>query len=161
MRSSRVGARTMVILILGVCLNAACNQRRSWSTAPINDQEPAKPQITAAQEVPRKSARKSSAAAKTASAGENACGADASISYLVVSKVDTPVFVQPNPKQQPLTRVEIGTVLPLQRTEGDWFLVQFEDRRWGSRVGYVHCSNVAVATPRTSQPQAANTPSSP
>jgi hypothetical protein len=44
----------------------------------------------------------------------------------------------------PLASLTIGTSLaPTQRT-GDWFLIKFEDRRWGQRVGYVHCADVTV-----------------
>jgi hypothetical protein len=54
----------------------------------------------------------------------------------------------------PLTNLPSGTVVPVIGIEGDWLLIRFDDRRWGSRVGYIHCANLRpqAATPANSEP---------
>jgi Zn-dependent protease with chaperone function len=64
---------------------------------------------------------------------------------LTVSVDQTRVFIQPRVLPVPLAQFPRGVRLPVVETEGDWFLIRFDDRRWDTRVGYVHCSNVIVS----------------
>ena len=50
---------------------------------------------------------------------------------------DVPVFVAPQILPRALTTLERGVILPVRERFGSWLLISFEDRRWGTRVGYV------------------------
>lgn len=54
------------------------------------------------------------------------------------------VYIYPRQMQQPLSALPQGTTLPVTQREGDWLFIRFQDRRWGPRVGYVHCADVVV-----------------
>ena len=71
---------------------------------------------------------------------------------VTVSTDQAPVFIGPRVLAVSLTTLSVGAVVPVVQAEGDWYLVRFEDRRWGSRVGYVHCANVGTQTvPKSSE----------
>jgi hypothetical protein len=74
---------------------------------------------------------------------ENACRSGWP-EHVTVRAPAAPVFIQPRVLSVPLVSLTTGTALtPTQRT-GDWFLIKFEDRRWGPRTGYIHCADVTV-----------------
>jgi hypothetical protein len=52
------------------------------------------------------------------------------------------VFVTPHVRQEALAQVEAGVELSVLRTEGEWYLVEYESRRWGQRRGYIHRTDV-------------------
>jgi hypothetical protein len=65
---------------------------------------------------------------------------------VTVSTAKAPLFIEPRVLPTPLTDLPRGAEAPVVQVEGDWYLVRFEDRRWGSRVGYVHCAQVRLGT---------------
>jgi hypothetical protein len=87
-----------------------------------------------------------SAPARPASASSRnagACGeADALVRQLRVRATGTPAFADPRMRPDPLVTFSAGTMLPVVERAGAWYQVQFGDRRYGTRVGYVHCSLV-------------------
>ena len=89
-------------------------------------------------------------------AAEDACRVKTVLGRpLVVTAPGSDVFLYPEVRPVALARLSRGSVAPIQRMEGDWFLIQFEDQRWGTRVGYVHCATVALLPlPQTGDRQA-------
>lgn len=92
---------------------------------------------------------------------------------VTVATDNAPLFIQPRVLPVPLTNLSVGSALPVAETQGDWYLVRFNDVRWGSRVGYIHCRAVRLPSvpvsaeassplpsPTTSAP-AASRPSNP
>jgi hypothetical protein len=65
-----------------------------------------------------------------------------------VSSSDAPVFIEARVRPVPLTTLALGIVLTVLEADGEWYLIQFDDRRWGPRVGYIHCSNVTLEEDR-------------
>ena len=61
---------------------------------------------------------------------------------VAVSAPDAPVFIEARVRPVPLTTLALGRVLIVWEADGEWYLIQFDDRRWGPRVGYIHCSDV-------------------
>ena len=55
-----------------------------------------------------------------------------------------PAFIQPRILATALIAFDVGTTLPVEEVVHDWIRVRFDDRRWGSRVGYLHCSHVRI-----------------
>ena len=53
-----------------------------------------------------------------------------------------PVFIYPQELPTPLATLNAGTTVPVVESTPSWFLVRFNDTRWGPRVGYVHCAKV-------------------
>src|SRR5262249_31000047 len=85
-----------------------------------------------------------SAPNSTPGAGQGVCNED--VPGLVMVKADdTPVFVTAKFRPEPLATFYAGTVLSVVNSEGPWRLVRFGDSRWGSRVGYIHCSDLTAA----------------
>ena len=64
-----------------------------------------------------------------------------------VTLADVPVFIQPRELQTPLTTLPSAVMVAATERAGDWYLIRFEDRRWGPRVGYVHCSGLRGLEP--------------
>jgi hypothetical protein len=71
------------------------------------------------------------------------------ITNVRVAKSGAAVFIQPQVLPTPLLTLAIGTELPVMKSAGGWYYVRFEDNRWGSRFGYIHCSSVVSAGPVT------------
>ncbi len=61
-----------------------------------------------------------------------------------VTVADAPIFLYMDTKRTPLTSLKQGTVLRVLEVEGDWIFVEFEDARWGTRLGYVERKNVGT-----------------
>jgi hypothetical protein len=59
-----------------------------------------------------------------------------------VTLADVPVYVEPRTLETPLTTLPSAVMVTVGEREGDWYLVRFEDARWGPRAGYVHCSGL-------------------
>jgi hypothetical protein len=80
-------------------------------------------------------------------AGIGACEGVSAVSglkTLIVATPDAPAFIEPRFRQVPLAMLDQGARLEVVRPEGAWYLVRFNDERWGKRNGYVHCSCVSV-----------------
>jgi hypothetical protein len=61
---------------------------------------------------------------------------------IAVVNPDSPVFIEPKFRTQPLTLLPAKKTAEVVSAEGPWYLIRFTDPRWGRRVGYVHCSDV-------------------
>jgi hypothetical protein len=61
---------------------------------------------------------------------------------IAVINPDSPVFIEPKFRTQPLTLLTVKKTAEVVSSEGPWYLVRFNDERWGRRVGYIHCSDV-------------------
>ena len=64
-----------------------------------------------------------------------------------VTMANVPVYIQPRELQTPLTTLPSALMVAVSERTDDWYLVRFDDRRWGPRVGYVHCSGVRALSP--------------
>lgn len=47
------------------------------------------------------------------------------------------VFIAPDSARQPLAMLEPGTRVTVLQEDGEWLMVEFPDRRWGPRVGWI------------------------
>lgn len=56
-------------------------------------------------------------------------------------RTDSPVFVLPDAQRIPLAVLKAGTTVKVRDEQGDWLIVDFVDRRFGSRTGYVLRAN--------------------
>jgi hypothetical protein len=48
-----------------------------------------------------------------------------------------PVYIQPDAGRMPLKILEAGTRVKLLQQKGDWQEIQFPDRQWGPRIGWI------------------------
>ena len=71
---------------------------------------------------------------------------------VTVTATAAPIFVKPDPTRTPLRLAEKGTNLNVLTSEGEWYLVEWDDSRWGRRVGYIEKRhvNALVAAPQQS-----------
>jgi hypothetical protein len=56
-------------------------------------------------------------------------------------------YIRPMRLTTPLQTFPQGATLTTTDRQGEWFFIRFEDQRWGTRVGFIHCSELA-ADPR-------------
>lgn len=63
----------------------------------------------------------------------------------VITIVDAPIYVVPDPSRTPLRVARRDSVLRLLKREEDWCLIEFEDPQWGRRVGYVQAIHLRPA----------------
>ena len=75
---------------------------------------------------------------------DNVCVANARPERVEVVRQESPVFIRPQVMPEPLARFRAGAQLTVVKREADWLLVNFDDSRWGHRVGYVHCADVTA-----------------
>jgi len=68
--------------------------------------------------------------------------AAAGVKSVAVVNADSPVFIEPKFRTQPLTLLPTKKTAEIASVEGAWYLIRFNDERWGRRVGYIHCSDV-------------------
>ena len=61
-----------------------------------------------------------------------------------VTTATAPVFLRPDATMTPLRQLPTGTRLRVLDQTGDWLHVEFEDRQYGRRVGYVQKAFVRV-----------------
>jgi hypothetical protein len=54
-----------------------------------------------------------------------------------VLKVAAPVYIAPDVTRAALRLLPAGTSVKVREDAGDWLMVEFSDRQWGPRVGYV------------------------
>jgi hypothetical protein len=69
-----------------------------------------------------------------------------------ITATSAPVFVLPDNTRTPLRTLAPGTRLRVLRESGDWLRVEFQDPRWGSRVGYIERKHVDMAGPDIEAP---------
>ncbi len=55
----------------------------------------------------------------------------------VVVITETPLLLLPDADREPLRLLEAGTVLTFLDEDADWYHAEFQDFRYGRRVGYV------------------------
>jgi hypothetical protein len=65
------------------------------------------------------------------------------VKAVAVINPGSPVFIEPKFRTQPLTLLPTKKTAEVVSAEGAWYLIRFNDERWGRRVGYIHCSDVA------------------
>jgi hypothetical protein len=65
-----------------------------------------------------------------------------------VTTATAPVFLRPDAKLTPLRQLPAGTRMRVIDQSGDWLHVEFEDRQYGRRVGYVQKAFVRIETGR-------------
>ena len=61
--------------------------------------------------------------------------------------VAAPIFLYPDPNRTPLRVADAGLAVVILKTEGDWYLVEFQDPEYGRRQGYIERRFVEVPTP--------------
>ena len=59
-----------------------------------------------------------------------------------VLSTEAPVFIEPRALPVPLATLRRGSVLTVAARDDDWIRVEFNDPRWGRRVGFVHCGHI-------------------
>jgi hypothetical protein len=72
-----------------------------------------------------------------------------------------PVFITATATQTPLTVLPAGFSVRVMGIEADRYLVEFDDRQWGRRAGFVAASAISARAHNTSRPPAAATPVEP
>ncbi len=73
----------------------------------------------------------------------DACGAEIVAPNSFVTLDATPIFIRPQYQTEPLATFPAHAAVTVSGRIGGWFVAQFGDRRWGTRVGYVHCSSLS------------------
>jgi hypothetical protein len=76
---------------------------------------------------------------------------------------EAPIFLDPKVTRTPLTTVLAGTTLEVLNQSGDWVQVQFNDRAFGRRVGWIEARHVRIeqadfAAPAPAEPRGRETP---
>jgi hypothetical protein len=61
-----------------------------------------------------------------------------------VLTASAPVFLRPDTTMTPLRQLATGTRVRVLETRGDWVRVEFEDRQYGRRTGYIQKMFVRV-----------------
>jgi hypothetical protein len=69
-----------------------------------------------------------------------------------ITATSAPVFVLPDATRTPLRMLTPGTRLRVLRDQGEWLRVEFDDPRWGPRVGYIERKHVEMAEPEAATP---------
>jgi hypothetical protein len=67
---------------------------------------------------------------------------------VAVTTATAPIFLRPNATLTPLVQAPTGTRLRVLDQAGDWLHVEFEDRQYGRRVGYIQKAFVRLETGR-------------
>ena len=63
--------------------------------------------------------------------------ASALASGWVRTRVETPVRILRDPQRSPLAVLHAGTKVRVRDYKDRWLLVEFDDKRWGKRLGWV------------------------
>jgi hypothetical protein len=58
-----------------------------------------------------------------------------------------PVYLRPDASRVPLKTLETGTPIRVLQQQGDWLQIEFPDRQWGPRIGWIQRRFVQL-TPR-------------
>jgi hypothetical protein len=80
--------------------------------------------------------------------GSGMAASDAPLLPTAVTTASAPVFLRPDPSLAPLRQLPAGTRLRVLDQTNDWVHVEFEDRQYGRRVGYIQKAFVRVETGR-------------
>jgi hypothetical protein len=67
---------------------------------------------------------------------------------MVTITTEAPVFVTARRAPRPIKIANQGSVLRLVGMEGDWFRVEFDDPKWGRRVGFVEKTSAVISSPK-------------
>jgi hypothetical protein len=79
-----------------------------------------------------------------ATAASPSCrGALSDVGIARVATAAASVYIDPERLHVPLITFPHGATVTVTKREGDWFLIRFDDARWGARVGFIHCSELA------------------
>jgi hypothetical protein len=73
---------------------------------------------------------------------------EAGVPPTAVTTATAPVFLKPDATLVPLRQLPVGTRLRIIDEKGDWLHVEFQDRQYGRRVGYIQRAFVRVQTGR-------------
>lgn len=65
-----------------------------------------------------------------------------------IVNIDSGVFVLPDANRSPLRILQAGTRLKVLEATDEWLKVEFNDRQWGARVGYILRRNCSYREPR-------------
>lgn len=76
--------------------------------------------------------------------GDASRSAPAVVGHSAVLIAATPVFVTARGNQTPLMTLSKGAVVRVRAVEGDWYEIEFDDPRWGKRVGFVAKRNATA-----------------
>lgn len=74
---------------------------------------------------------------------------------------EAPVFLLPDNTRTPLRTLPAGTSLSVQRVQGDWLQVTFNDAQFGRRTGWVEQKYVKVGAAKPTPPDQVPPPSTP
>jgi hypothetical protein len=80
--------------------------------------------------------------------GKEMAASDAPLLPTGVTTATAPVFLRPDTSLTPLRQLPAGTRLRVLDQTNDWVHVEFEDRQYGRRVGYIQKAFVRVETGR-------------
>jgi hypothetical protein len=69
--------------------------------------------------------------------GREMAASDAPLLPTAVTTATAPVFLRPDSSLQPLRQLPVGTRLRVLDQTNDWVHVEFQDRQYGRRVGYI------------------------
>jgi hypothetical protein len=75
--------------------------------------------------------------------------------------VAAPIFLHPDRNLTPLRVADAGLAVLIIKTEGDWYLVEFQDPQYGRRQGYIERRFVDVPTPSANDATRDAKPSAP
>jgi hypothetical protein len=64
-----------------------------------------------------------------------------------IVNIDSGVFVLPDANRSPLRILQAGTRLKVLEATDEWLKVEFDDRQWGARVGYILRRNCSYRQP--------------
>jgi hypothetical protein len=78
-----------------------------------------------------------------------------------ITAASAPVFVLPDATRTPLRVLTPGTRLRVLRDQGEWLRVEFDDPRWGPRIGYIERKHVEMAEPEAETPPPTRRPDAP
>src|SRR5690349_17671229 len=73
-----------------------------------------------------------------------------------ILRADAPVFLTPDAQRTPVRTLEAGASVTVIATQGDWTQIEFDDRQYGRRTGFVQTKFVA-SDMAAAQPSAGNT----
>jgi hypothetical protein len=80
--------------------------------------------------------------------GAGMAASDAPLLPTGVTTATAPVFLRPDTSLAPLRQLPVGTRLRVLDQTSDWVHVEFEDRQYGRRVGYIQKAFVRIETGR-------------
>jgi hypothetical protein len=124
---------------------ARSNERSAASTA-VEGGAPA-PRVEASESRPTAGGETTVAQSPPSTAAPTAASVASATPYLapgarVTLVRPSPVFISANENQTPLEVLGHGATGRVMRTEGEWYLIEFQSSRWGRRAGYLKAAAV-------------------